>query len=396
MTCVYSCAPLWLNAKKTERRGAQVRTPLRGTAMGITCAPSYANIFLGWWENNLVFSEDLLEYTQHIPLWLRYIDDIVLIWTSTSHKCYEFVAKLNINHINLKIHNNNLVTSVYRKETATNSLLHANSQHPKNTISGIPVGQYLRIRRLCSTIEEYKIEAKKLCTTTVKSREIRHIVSKHWHILQQDTTLNQAIGDQPLITFRQSRNLRDSLTHSHYVPPASSTWLSNRIKGCHKCGKCVACPFIKRMYSFIRKTDNCEHHIKDFINCNTEGVIYMLRCECGMDYIGKTIRQLKWRVMEHVGDVRNKRNTSVANHINEIHAGDTKVMHFMGIEKINHTTRVGDLDKKLLCKEAEWIYSMKSRAPLGLNEGFTFLPDIHYPELLIPLYNTIYIGSLIK
>lgn len=114
---------------------------LRGTAMGSTCAPSYANLYLGWWERNFVFSENLMEYTQYIILWLCYIDDVVIIWSGTQKSFSDFVALLNTNTINLKVTseinkdaisfldikiywgpNNDLQTTVYRKETATNSL----------------------------------------------------------------------------------------------------------------------------------------------------------------------------------------------------------------------------------------------------------------------------------
>lgn len=68
--------------------------------MGSTCTPTYANIHLGWWERNLGFREVLAEYKQWIPLWLRYIDDVVLIWSGTQKKIFEFVGKLNTNVIN--------------------------------------------------------------------------------------------------------------------------------------------------------------------------------------------------------------------------------------------------------------------------------------------------------
>ncbi|OCT81505.1 hypothetical protein XELAEV_18028326mg [Xenopus laevis] len=46
---------------------------IRGTEMGSTCAPTYANLYLGWWESRVVFEERLKEYIQLIPLWLRYM-----------------------------------------------------------------------------------------------------------------------------------------------------------------------------------------------------------------------------------------------------------------------------------------------------------------------------------
>ncbi|OCT76067.1 hypothetical protein XELAEV_18031256mg [Xenopus laevis] len=310
----------------------------------------------------------------------RYIDDIVLIWISTASKFESFVNLLNTNDINLKVTlvidkntinlldiriyriptNDNLSTTVYRKETATNSLLHAKSQHPRNTILGIPVGQYLRVKRLCSSANEFKLEAKKLywrfkergySHNSLKKaynrarkgnhssrlrknyhphinkqhNEITDILNKHWHILQQDTDLSKVLGVRPQY-FDLSKN-------GQYTSQSSTLY-----------------------------------------QCKTQGVIYVMQCACGIEYVGKTIREFRRRIMEHVGDVRHKRNTSIANHINICHNGNTNMMHCIGVEQVLSTTRIGDLDRKLLQKEAEWIYSMGTKSPHGLNEGFTFAP----------------------
>lgn len=37
--------------------------------MGTTCAPNDANLFLGWWEDAIVFSEEYVAYTSHISFW---------------------------------------------------------------------------------------------------------------------------------------------------------------------------------------------------------------------------------------------------------------------------------------------------------------------------------------
>ncbi|OCT93721.1 hypothetical protein XELAEV_18011398mg [Xenopus laevis] len=411
--------------------------------MGSSCAPSYANLYLGWWERNFVFNEDLIEYTQNISLWLRYIDDVVVIWSGTQESFKEFVDKLNTNTINLRVTSeinkdtinfldiriyrgpeNELKTTVYRKQTSTNSLLHANSPHPRSTIRGIPTGQYLRVRRLCNTLEDFKVESKKLYERfrergyshnslkkayqialakdknsllvpqkqlspikqkenkqirligdfSSEHKEITRILSKYWHILEQDRDLKQIIGNRPLRTFRRSRNIGDQLTHSHYKTPMNTTWLTNKTKGCYKCGSCMACAFIQKATCITGRLDIANFKIAQFINCKTVGVIYVTKCVCGKTYVGKTKREFRRRILEHVGDVKNSRNTTVATHVNEVHNGNTGVMTFFGVEHFQPTSRVGDIDRKLLECEAKWIYWLNSKAPNGLDEGFTFSP----------------------
>ncbi|OCT56751.1 hypothetical protein XELAEV_18004437mg [Xenopus laevis] len=278
--------------------------------MGSTCAPSYANLYLGWWQRNFVFSEALSEYTPSIMLWLCYINDVI----------------------------------------------------PLSTITGIPTGQYCRIKRLCSTIEDFKVKAEKLAYKQAlamnrtsllipkkqessnlirligdysrQHKEITRILAKHWHILEQDRDLKQIIADQPRITFRRT------------------------------------CPFIEK----TKRMDTNEFELTHFMNCKTTGLVYSVRCGCDKVFVGKTRREFRRRILEHVGDVRNKHNTSVANHANELHDGNANIMKFVAVEHFEPTTRVGDIDKKLFQCEAKWIYWLNSRSPNGLNEGFTFKP----------------------
>lgn len=43
-----------------------------------------------------------------------------------------------------------VITGLYRKPKAGNSLLMAQSNHPKHPVKGIPVGQCVRLHRICS------------------------------------------------------------------------------------------------------------------------------------------------------------------------------------------------------------------------------------------------------
>ncbi|OCT69077.1 hypothetical protein XELAEV_18040385mg [Xenopus laevis] len=264
-----------------------------------------------------------------------------------------------VNFLDIKIFRDqqgNLATTLYRKETATNSLLHTRSQHPHRTVTGIPVGQYLRIKRICSNQEDFKREAKQLyecfrergyshnCLKKAYKRaletdrqslltsnnthsgaknrfgknntkpfrligdfsaehnKIKHIINKHWHILQQDSQLKEVIGDTPLITFRRSKNLRDTLSRSHYTQDIKTTWVTSKIKGCHRCGDCSACPFVVRTLNVNQSRDNTEYTIKNYINCKSTCVVYIMQCTCGKIYVGKTLlEQLKQT--SRIGDI---------------------------------------------------------------------------------------------
>ncbi|XP_069609107.1 uncharacterized protein [Ranitomeya imitator] len=151
---------------------------IKGTAMGARCAPSYANLFLGWWEESVVYEH--VAFGEKCLKWLRFIDDIVMFWTGTEEDCNQFIADLNDNSCNIRLTScisytsvefldlkislvgSNVVTTLFRKPTATNSLLRYSSFHPRHLKNGIPTGQFLRLKRNCSLTSDFHHEAKTL------------------------------------------------------------------------------------------------------------------------------------------------------------------------------------------------------------------------------------------
>lgn len=55
-----------------------------------------------------------------------------------------------------------LSTCTYRKDTVANNLLYATSHHPQWLKNGFPVGQFLRIKKNWSNIEDYRQESQEL------------------------------------------------------------------------------------------------------------------------------------------------------------------------------------------------------------------------------------------
>lgn len=55
-----------------------------------------------------------------------------------------------------------LVTTGYRKPTATNTILHHDSYHPQSVKLSVPYGQFVRLRRINNTDEGYVKQASEL------------------------------------------------------------------------------------------------------------------------------------------------------------------------------------------------------------------------------------------
>jgi len=117
------------------------------------------------------FEKEALEKCPLKPhTYLRFLDDIFIIWPHSIEAFHEFLSILN-NHeppikfkytINtdtvdyldttiFKNENNNgkLLTRVYFKPTDTHQLLHKESFHPKHTFKGILKSQIIRFHRIC-------------------------------------------------------------------------------------------------------------------------------------------------------------------------------------------------------------------------------------------------------
>ncbi len=110
---------------------------IKGTAMGTKVAPTFANIFMGKFENDFVYTHPL--YSKCL-IWLRFIDDIFFVFTgtleelnqffhdmnNTRHKSINFTMdfsrdKINFLDTTIQISNGRLVSTLYTKPTDSHS-----------------------------------------------------------------------------------------------------------------------------------------------------------------------------------------------------------------------------------------------------------------------------------
>ena len=67
---------------------------IKSWAMGTKCTPSYANVFIDLFEERYIYP--LIEKISKI--YLRFIDDIFLIWTETTDQLMKFKRQINEAH----------------------------------------------------------------------------------------------------------------------------------------------------------------------------------------------------------------------------------------------------------------------------------------------------------
>ena len=139
---------------------------IKGVSMGSKVSPSLAILYMDDFETKYV-------YTYHLQplLYGRYIDDIFMIWTHSLEELNKFIKHLNepiesikfsseislteISFLDIQvgIQDNKLTTDLYTKPTDSHDYLPYKSAHPQRCKDSIPYSQFLRIRRICSSLD---------------------------------------------------------------------------------------------------------------------------------------------------------------------------------------------------------------------------------------------------
>ena len=149
---------------------------VNGTAMGTRVAPTYAIMFMNWFEKKYVYP-----YRKPPRIWWRFIDDVWGIFRGSEEELLAFTKYLNAVHPTIKFtveyskdrvnfldvttiaHNGRIVSDLHVKETDNHGYLDYSSSHPSHNKLSIPYSQFLRIKRIYSTWSGFAINSLKLC-----------------------------------------------------------------------------------------------------------------------------------------------------------------------------------------------------------------------------------------
>lgn len=313
-----------------------------GCAMGTKCAPSYANLFMGKFEDLYIYPR-LLNKSR---IYLRYIDDLFFIWTGTEQELKTFFQQINkvhrtikfdyefskkeINFLDLTIYKDNkgkLATKVYTKPTDRQSYLYRTSAHPEHLKKSIPYGQALRLRRICTEESEFdkacnqlsnklknrgykeeeintQINKAKLqdrntllkykekspmnripCVVTYNRRlpNIKDAIHKHWDLLKLNEKLEPAFQEKPFMAFKRSKNLRDLIGQKTIVNGRLQRRKNVRDqKGwcspCNSHGNNLCCRHVRNTNQFVSNITRETYKIHHRVNCRSKFVIYLMEC----------------------------------------------------------------------------------------------------------------------
>ena len=388
---------------------------ISGTAMGTKMAPSYANIFMGKLERNL------LQQAPVKPLsWLRFIDDIEMKWVNSRSSLDNFIELANAFHTSIKFTvdisaSNNIFLdttskivdgkvefSLHTKPTDSHLYLMPSSCHPPHTFKGVPKGLATRIRRICSSPMLYQEQSLRLKThlckrgyeahkvqaainevsnqdrqsllqykerssgdrvpmiTTYHSvlKDLNTILKKHIPILYANKRMADVFKEPPMAAFRRPRNLKDMVVRTKLKNPLPN----GGFKTCSD-KRCLMCKHTSSTNSFESPVTGRSYRILGETSCRSDNCIYLISCKiCQKQYVGET-GDIRRRINNHRSTIKTKRvQEPVAEHFNlEGHSWED-----MTVVVIDHDIHWTDADRK--SKEKFWMHRLKSFRPAGINK----------------------------
>ena len=217
--------------------GQEFYNQTKGVAMGTRCAPHFANLFMAALEERAL---ETWKGTQP-KLWLRFLDDIFMLWKSSRTELDRFHNHLNsqmssINFtmecsedravfLDLQIYKGSrfrekkiLDTSLHVKTTNPQNFLHHSSCHPPQTFATIVRGEILRAVRCTSDRETY---------TTILDRLLEKFRSRgypEWLLRRKADIIEHSCRSQLLIPSPKRTLEQDvAMFSATYTPAISST-----------------------------------------------------------------------------------------------------------------------------------------------------------------------------
>ena len=399
--------------------------------MGTPMAVSFANLFMNKFECDLLDSFEK-EHHKRPLLWLRFIDDIFFIWDGDESSlkvftdyCNSFASKKSMKSnirftssysqsnvifldMIVNIRADKIFTSIYSKSVDTHTYLHASSFHSRSTILSLPKSQFIRIRRLCSSLEDFKAQSSKFIDFFIRrgykknhlvktvnevsemSRDtlltpkksvnssdtpVRTVLSISWHprlqFLQKCLRsshnefskkfdyIKKTFPEAPMVAFRRNQTLRNVLVRARHGEPQKPA--------CFSVNKSSRSILVKNM---AKTTDVVNEKsgmtAKAVGGCvNDRNVIYAAKCtRCGMLYVGYTTTQLNERFNRHRSDIEHHPNRSEL----PKHFSESKECNFdRDLEVHILEKNISGTTSMLEAAEDKWILRLKTLAPHGLN-----------------------------
>ena len=365
------------------RFGDQYFRQTTGIAMGSRVAPPLAIVFMDSLERKY------LEESHYKPsIYMRYIDDVLAVWTHGEDRLQEFLQHINTAHpsINFTIEttvtngsipfldtkismlpDDKYSTELYIKPTSSEVIINFQSAQPMQMKKAVLNAQIRRATRLSSDAQAQR------------------------RSLERITTLFQSNGYPHKLILSSIKNIQSNKkTDRNHRAPSKRISLPYIDDGlAHKINGILRNSGLNMQPAWSNKNTIKKHLVKSALQpppcpgggracntclgglegrCHVTGVIYHMTCTlCNKHYIGETGRMIRQRYNEHLGDARNRReNTPWGLHFQCYHQNTTpspdiirikilKQISYITDRKIGETTFLRDLQPAINTQASSWL-----------------------------------------
>lgn len=170
--------------------------------MGAKYALCIANLFMAKWEEDVVHTDR----SPYLAFWARYNSNVLHLWEGTSSQLDEFFSLLNnndrgikftyqasqkeINFLDLTIskRGENFNTISHFEATDRNAFIPLDSCHHDSWLKSVPRSQFIRMRRNCTDLSDYRVQAQILKSRLV---EKGYVADSLQDIIEQVGTIDR-------------------------------------------------------------------------------------------------------------------------------------------------------------------------------------------------------------
>ncbi len=359
-----------------------------------------------------------------------------MLWTHGQEKLDLFIQHINSCHDTIKFtaessrtqvtfldtkiiitNDDDIITDLYTKPTDSHNYLLYTSCHPGHTKRSLPYSQFLRIKRICTKIQDFeqqctnlikylldrgyplhtlvedyekvhKMDRNELLEKTKTEKQddtklfnittfhplnnpVKDVLDISWKLLQRSSTTRPLFNKKVVHGFRRTKNLRDLLVTSrtNFHPEAPKQPKLPLAESSNKCTtkNCRYCPRIDTTGKIFCTTRKCCYTSKKQATCKSHNLIYGITCNtCKIQYVGQTKRRLMDRFQGHFYNIKNK-NEQIGRHFTSQnnHGIEDVTIHILSfITQPGESTRAQEARNKV---ELAWIHRLCTYSPFSLN-----------------------------
>ena len=307
----------------------------------------------------------------------------------------------------------------HKPPTDTHNYLLYSSSHPKHCKDGMPYGQFLRVRRICSSTDDFETKAIEMgkhfirrgypkwlvsdsfiralrkpreellqvkpSTSETNSKTFYRIttfhpsfngfketITKNWDFLTRSNITKDLRQHKVIFGNRRNKNLRDILVKAKLTPPnTKNTTDQPMVAHSNPCKTptCRYCPKIDTSGRITSTYTGRSYQSRIRVDCKSNNLIYCITCKiCKLQYVRMTKNRLMDRFQAHFYNITsNKTEHAIGRHFNlPSHNGINDVtIHILDFIHMNAAKP--DSEHLRRYTENNWQHRLHTIAPLGLN-----------------------------